>query len=69
VSVVVSEYDKPGLDVTGAELFSALCARGGACPRYARLNRHNHLSEVLAFNTPDEYLDRQILDFITRDLY
>jgi acetyl esterase len=66
VFVVVTEYDNPGLDVSGAELLSALCERDGACPRFARLNRHNHLSEVLAFNTPDEYLGREILDFIAR---
>lgn len=66
VFVVVAEYDNPGLDVRGAELFSALCERDGVCPRFVRLNRHNHLSEVLAFNTPDEYLGREILDFINR---
>jgi acetyl esterase len=66
VFVVVAEYDNPGLDVGGAELLSALCERDAACPRFARLNRHNHLSEVLAFNTPDEYLGREILDFIAR---
>jgi acetyl esterase len=66
VFVVVTEYDNPGLDVRGAELFSALCERDGVCPRFVRLNRHNHLSEVLAFNTPDEYLGREILDFIHR---
>jgi hypothetical protein len=58
------EYDNPGFDVRGAELFSALCKRDGVCPRFARLNRHNHLSEVLAFNTPDEYLGREILEGI-----
>ncbi len=66
VFVVVTEYENPDLDVRGAELFSALCERDGICPRFVRLNRHNHLSEVLAFNTPDEYLGRQILDFIVR---
>jgi hypothetical protein len=50
----------------GAELLAALCARDGACPRFARLNGHNHMSEVLAFNTPDEYLGREILDFMAR---
>jgi acetyl esterase len=66
VFVVITEYENPGLDVRGAELFSALCERDGVCPRFVRLNRHNHLSEVLAFNTPDEYLGREILDFIAR---
>jgi acetyl esterase/lipase len=36
VFVVITEYDNPGLDVVGAELLAALCARDGACPRFTR---------------------------------
>src|SRR5262245_10689389 len=64
--VVVAEYENPGLDVRGAELVAALCERDGVCPRFTRLQRHNHISEVLAFNTPDELLGQEILDFIAR---
>jgi hypothetical protein len=49
--------------VRGAELFSALYECDGVCPRFVQLNRHSRLSEVLAFNTPDDYLGREILDF------
>jgi acetyl esterase len=66
VFVVISEYEQPGLDVFGGELLSALCERDGTCPRFVRLIGHNHMSEVLAFNTPDEYLGRQILDFMAQ---
>jgi acetyl esterase/lipase len=66
VFTVVTEYDNPGLDVVGAELLAALCARDGACPRFQRLEKHNHLSEVFAFNTADEQLGRDILDFMRR---
>jgi acetyl esterase/lipase len=66
VFTVVTEYDNPGLDVTGAELFAALCARDGACPRFRRLEKHNHLSEVFAFNTVDDALGREILEFMRR---
>ena len=54
VFAVVTEYDNPGLDVLGAELLAALCARDGACPRFRRIEKHNHLSDVFAFNTADE---------------
>ena len=67
VFLVVTEYDNPGLDVSGAELFAALCKRDKACPRFTRLQWHNHLSEVVSFNTRDEKLGREILDFIHRD--
>lgn len=66
VFIVVAEYDNPGLDVSGAELFAALCARDSACPRMTRLERHNHLSMVHHFNTADEALGREILAFMQR---
>ena len=66
VFVVISEYEQPGLDVVGGALLSALCERDGACPRFVRLMGHNHMSEVLAFNTQDEYLGHEILDFMAK---
>jgi triacylglycerol lipase len=66
VFTVITEYDNPGLDVVGAELLAALCARDGTCPRFRRLEKHNHLSEVFAFNTVDEQLGGEILDFMRR---
>jgi hypothetical protein len=66
VFVVVTEYDNPVLDIVGAELLAALCARDGACPRFTRLEKHNQLSEVAAFNTADEQLGREILEFMRR---
>ena len=66
VFTVVTEYDNPGLDVVGAELLAALCARDGGCPRFRRLEKHNHLSVVFDFNTADKQLGREILDFMRR---
>jgi hypothetical protein len=37
-----------------------------ACPRFRRRESHNHLSEVLAFNTVDDALGREILAFMRR---
>ena len=64
--IVIAEYDNPGLDVSGAELYAALCKRDAACPRFTRLTVHNHLSMVHHFNTADEALGREILDFIAK---
>ena len=61
---MVAEYENPGLDVRGTELLNALCERDSACPRFMRLLGHNHMSEVTAFNTPDELLGRETLDFM-----
>jgi acetyl esterase/lipase len=62
--IVIAEFDNPGLDVSGAELFAALCHRDGRCPKFSRLLHHNHLSMNYSFNSPDERLGRSVLDFI-----
>jgi acetyl esterase len=64
--IVISEYDNPDLDTQGALLFGALCERDRACPRFTRMELHNHLSMVYQFNTADDELGRQILEFIRR---
>ncbi len=67
VFVVIAEHENPSLDLRGAELFDALCQRRGACPPFLRLARHNHMSEIGAFNTPDEQLGKAIIAFMGRD--
>src|SRR4051812_15797403 len=64
--IIVSEYDNPDLDTQGALLLAALCERDRACPRFTRMEKHNHLSMVYQFNTADEALGREILEFIRR---
>lgn len=64
--IVNAEYENVGLDVLGAELYEAVCKRDGRCPRYTRLEKHNHISEVATFNTADDQLGREILEFVKR---
>ena len=64
--IVISEYDNPDLDTQGALLLGGLCERDRACPRFMRMELHNHLSMVYQFNTADDALGRQILEFIRR---
>jgi acetyl esterase len=64
--IVVSEYDNPDLDTQGALLLAALCERDRACPRFTRMEKHNHLSMVYQFNTADDALGREVLEFIRR---
>lgn len=66
VFVVIAEYDNPGLDTQGALLLAALCQRDGRCPRFTRLSLHNHISMVGHFNTGEDALGREILEFIQR---
>jgi acetyl esterase len=63
----ISEYDNPDLDTQGALLYAASCERDRACPRFLRMEHHNHVSMVLQFNTADELLGNEILKFIARN--
>lgn len=64
--LVIAEYDNPDLDTQGALLLAEFCKRDRACPRFTRMERHNHLSMVYQFNTKDELMGREILDFMKR---
>lgn len=64
--IVIAEYDNPDLDTQGAMLLAALCERDRACPRFTRMEKHNHLSEVYQFNTADDALGREVMEFIGR---
>ena len=66
VFIVVAEYENPYLDVYGAELLHKLSRARRQAPRFLRLTRHNHISLVAHFNTGEEILGREILDFISR---
>lgn len=65
VMLVIAQFDQRNLVETSGELFVALCERDdGRCPRFLQLKYHNHMSEVLTFNTSDDYLGREIMEFI-----
>ena len=64
--LVIAEYDNPALDTQGALLLAELCKRDRVCPKFTRMEHHNHLSMVYQFNTKDELMGREILNFIKR---
>jgi len=64
IMIVVSEHDQVNLATTSGELFVALCKRdGGRCPRLLQLKYHNHASEFYHFNTQDDYLGKEIIEW------
>jgi triacylglycerol lipase len=62
--LATSEYDPVFLAVWTYELAGEVCRRDGKCPRFAWLKGHNHISEMAAFDTKDQELGRQIVDFV-----
>jgi acetyl esterase/lipase len=64
--IAIAEYENPYLDVYGAELLHRVALARKRAPRFLRLTRHNHTSMVAHFNTGEEILGREILDFMAR---
>lgn len=60
----LGEYENPLLDVHCAELFQRLAAAKRRAPRLVWLAGHNHTSVIAHFNTAEERLGREILEFI-----
>lgn len=63
VFIAIGEYENPLLDVYGAEMLHRLALARGRAPRFLRLAGHNHISIVAHFNTEEEILGREILEF------
>lgn len=67
VLIAIAEYENPLLDVYGLECAHAIAAARGRAPRLLQLRGHNHMSMVAHFNTSEEVLGRELLDFFTRE--
>lgn len=65
VMLLLTEFDQLNLAATTGELFTALCKRdAGRCPRFVQLKYHNHGTEYHHFNTDDDYLGKEILEWV-----
>jgi acetyl esterase/lipase len=60
----LGEYENPLLDVHCAELFHRLAAAKRRAPRLVWLAGHNHTSVIAHFNTAEDRLGREILQFM-----
>jgi hypothetical protein len=62
--IAVAEFENPLLDVHCAELFHRLATAKRRAPRMVWLAGHNHTSVIAHFNTAEDRLGREILEFI-----
>jgi len=60
----IGEFENPLLDVHCAELFHRLAQVQRRAPRIVRLAGYNHTSTIAHFNTAEDRLGREILEFI-----
>ena len=66
VMIAIGEYENPYLDVYCAEFFHRLSVARKRAPRFLRFARHNHFSLVAHFNSGEETLGPEILEFMAR---
>jgi len=63
VFVVVAEFENPLLDVYGLEFAHRLAVARRRAPRFLQMRGHNHMSIVAHFDSGEDALGREILDF------
>jgi acetyl esterase/lipase len=61
--VVNAEYENPLLDVYAAEFVHRVAVARGVAPRHMTMAQHNHVSVVAHFDSGEQLLGEQILDF------
>lgn len=63
VFIVNAEFENPLLDVYGLEMAYQLGLNRRQTPRYRQMRGHNHMSVVAHFNSGEDTLGREIVDF------
>jgi acetyl esterase/lipase len=64
--IAIAEFENPYLDIYGAEFYHRVALARGNAPRFRRMQLHNHTSIVAHFDSGEESLGRDIVDFIVR---
>ena len=64
VLIAIAEYENRYLDAYGMEFASRLGMIRGQAPRLIQMSGHNHTSMVAHFNSGEDWLGREILDFL-----
>ena len=67
VFIVTAQFENPLLDVYGLEMAYQLSLARRRAPRYRQLRGHNHMSVVAHFNSGEDALGHEILDFFEND--
>jgi len=64
VLIVYNEFDPPVMQVEAGILFGALCDHFGDCPHLLFVPHHVHGSAMFTIGTADEWMAKQLLDFV-----
>lgn len=66
VMIAIAEYENPLLDLYGLEFAHRIAVARRHAPRFIRMAGHNHISIVAHFNSGEESLGLEILDFMAQ---
>ena len=66
VMLAIAEFENPLLDLYGLELAWRIAMTRRSAPRFLRLAGHNHVSMMAHFNTVEDTLGGEILEFTQR---
>jgi acetyl esterase len=66
VMIGIAEFENPLLDLYGLELAHRIAMARRRAPRFMRLAGHNHISILAHFNTVEDNLGREIVEFTRR---
>ncbi len=64
--VINAEYDRTSMAQESITLIQAICERDDRCPDHKQIPGHNHYSMMYHFNTADDSIAADILEFIRR---
>ncbi len=64
--VINAEYDQTSMAQESIGLIQAVCDRDDRCPDHKQIPGHNHFSMMYHFNTADDSIAGDILEFIRR---
>jgi len=63
--IVIAEFENPLLDVYGLEFAHRLAEARRRAPRLLQMRGHNHMSVMAHFNSGEDALGREIMDFFS----
>ena len=66
VMIAIAEFENPLLDLYGLELAHRIAIARRRAPRFVRLTGHNHISMLAHFNTVEDNLGHEIVEFTRR---
>ena len=66
ILIAISEFENPGLDVYGSELFYQISSKNWQSPEFIKIPKHNHTSIVAHLDTEEETFGLFMRSFMSK---